>query len=194
MYNYPNQKKVQNQEIVDLNNGKARGMNFEDFISQANSYYNAHNIANIHKKPTPIKIIKVVNYKETIYNKSKITEAVFDKKSTTDYNGIYKGYYIDFEAKETINKTFNIKSNLHKHQIDHLLSIKSHGGIAFILISMKYYNKIYAIDIKKLLKHQKVLVTIEFLKEQGYEVNQTNSLYLDYLKYVDDLLERKSNG
>ena len=34
-----------------------------------------------------------------------ITEAYFRTPSTTDFNGIFKGRYIDFEAKETSNAT-----------------------------------------------------------------------------------------
>ena len=74
-----------------------RGMSLESDINTACQYYLDLDKANIHKKPTPITIVKV-DYPSR--NKAKITEAYFKVPSTTDYNGIYRGYYVDFEAKE----------------------------------------------------------------------------------------------
>lgn len=190
LYSYPNKKTKSEKVFVDVNNTSSKGMDFEAEISKANDYYYTNNIANIHKKPTPIKVMKVSNYKEGVYNKTKITSAVFEKKSTTDYNGVYKGYYVDFEAKETVGKSFNIKSNLHGHQIEHLISVKKHGGLSFVLISMRYYNKVFAIDIEQILRHQKTLIGIDYLYEKGYELTSDNTLYLNYLEYVDNLIER----
>ena len=49
-----------------------------------------------------------------------INEAYFRTPSTTDYNGVYNGYYIDFEAKETKNKTSFPLNNIHAHQVEHM--------------------------------------------------------------------------
>ena len=79
-------------------------MTLESEINDSNKYYLEKDIAVIYKKPTPIKVVKQVN--------EKITDAYFEKPSTTDYSGLYKGKYIDFEAKETKNKTSrNMLSN-----------------------------------------------------------------------------------
>ena len=75
-----------------------RGMNFEAEINATNEYYLSRGLAVIHKKPTPIQIVKV-DYPQR--SRAKITEAYFRQASTTDYSGVYKGHYIDFEAKET---------------------------------------------------------------------------------------------
>ena len=80
----PNNKK---EKIVNYSN---RGMDLESDINITNEYYRSIEKAFIYKKPTPIQVVKVD------YSKSKkITEAYFKESSTTDYNGIYKGKYID---------------------------------------------------------------------------------------------------
>ena len=100
MINYPNGKKYNNNH----NNTSAsnRGMALEDDINATNKYYLETDIANIHKKPTPIQIVHV-DYPAR--NMAKITEAYFKVPSTTDYNGVYRGKAIDFEAKECASKT-----------------------------------------------------------------------------------------
>ena len=79
-----------------------RGMGLEADIGESNKFYRVNDIAIIHKKPTPITISKV-DYPSRL--EAVIREGYFRTPSTTDYNGIYKGKYIDFEAKETTHKT-----------------------------------------------------------------------------------------
>ena len=91
-----------------------RGMTLEDDINTSNQYYLQNDIAVIHKKPTPVQIVNVAYPKRSA---AVIKEAYFKQASTTDYNGIYKGCYIDFEAKETkLTSSFPLK-NFHEHQI-----------------------------------------------------------------------------
>ena len=67
-----------------------RGLDFEDAINQTNEYYKEKGLCLVTKRPTPIKIVKVD------YSKgAKITEAFFETQSTTDYNGVYKGKYLE---------------------------------------------------------------------------------------------------
>ena len=91
-------------------NYSSRGMGLENILNQTNELYRLQKRAVIHKKPTPIQVVKV-NYPAR--SAAQITEAYFRHASTTDYNGVYKGRYIDFEAKETKNKTSFPLKNIH---------------------------------------------------------------------------------
>ena len=99
-----------------------RGKTLEDDLNETNQYYLAHGIAVIHKKPTPIQIVDVHYPKRSA---AVIKEAYFKQASTTDYNGVYKGKYIDFEAKETKNCTSFPLKNFHDHQIEHMKHVSS---------------------------------------------------------------------
>lgn len=99
MVNYPNLKKAPaNMSIPKKSTSKHytafRGMSLEEDINLSNTYYLSVDQAVIYKKPTPIQIVKV-DYPSR--NKARIVEAYYQAPSTTDYNGIYKGRYIDFE-------------------------------------------------------------------------------------------------
>lgn len=80
-----------------VNTYSGRGQTLEQDIDETNEYYLLKGLAVIHKKPTPIQIVKVDYPKRSA---ATIREACFKTPSTTDYKGIY----IDFEAKETKNK------------------------------------------------------------------------------------------
>src|SRR5690625_1166194 len=117
-----------------------RGMSLEDDIQQTNQFYLEVNKAVIHKKPTPIQIVNVHYPKRSA---AVITEGYFQAKSTTDFNGVYRGKHIDFEAKETKNKTLFPLANIHEHQFIHMQSILNHGGICFFIIRFTVFDEIY---------------------------------------------------
>src|SRR5699024_9153321 len=117
--NYPNGKRkiVRHHNTTQLNNNYSnRGMTLEEDINTTNAYYLYKYKTIINKKPTPVQIVKV-NYPKR--SAAIITERYFKQASTTDYNGIYRNKYIDFEAKETKNKTSFPLANIHDHQIEH---------------------------------------------------------------------------
>src|SRR5699024_10789213 len=100
--NYPNGLKKRLRMPQTIQGNGNRGMTLEEYINITNAYYLETDRAIIHKKPTPVQIVKVHYPKRSA---AVITEAYFKQASTTDYNGIYRGKYVDFEAKETKNKT-----------------------------------------------------------------------------------------
>ena len=163
-----------------------RGMGLEDDLNITNQYYLDIDKAVIHKKPTPITINKV-DYKSR--NDAVIKEAHFKIPSTTDYNGIYKGKYIDFEAKETQSKTSFPLSNIHNHQIKHLKNISNHGGIGFIIVRFSTLNQTYYLSIKELLnfieQNIRKSIPIDYFIKHGYLIKEGLRHRLDYLKIVD---------
>ena len=183
MINYPNKKQVSSEKKEYINYGK-RGMNLEDSINLTNSYYLDNNIAVIYKKPTPIQIIKLDS------KKGRIVDAFFKSPSTTDYNGIYKGRYIDFEAKETQNKTSFPLSNIGKHQVEHLKKVKEHGAIAFVIISFSKLDEVYFLDANYVIASynntDKKSIPYSYIKEHGHLIKQGYFQRVDYLKVIDD--------
>lgn len=121
-----------------------RGKRFEKRIEEMNAYYLHKNIAVIHKKPTPMRIVN---------QKGGILTAVFSEASTTDFNGIYKGRYIDFDAKQTSIKTSFPLKNVGRHQYRHLLSIRNHGGVAFLLVRFSKLEEVYVLPIEILSRY-----------------------------------------
>ena len=141
---YPNKKVTIHENVINYKN---RGLNLEDDINNSNKYYLEKDIAVIYKKPTPIKVVKV-DYNNRV--NTVIKEAYYEIPSTTDYNGIYKGKYIEFDAKECKSTTSFPLNNIKKHQITHISNIIKHGGIVFLIIFMN--NSFYLFKGSSLLE------------------------------------------
>ena len=181
---YPNGIK---KDFVKINSHSNRGMNLEADLNDTNEYYRFIDIAIIYKKPTPITINKV-DYKSR--KDAIIKEAHFKIPSTTDYNGIYKGKYIDFEAKETKSLTSFPLTNIHTHQIKHLESIYNHGGIGFIIVRFTSLNKIFLLFIQDLLNfiniEKRASIPLSYFEEKAYIIKEGLNPRLDYLKIIDE--------
>lgn len=180
---YPNNIKKTLNKNIDYKN---RGMDLEYLINQANSYYQDEDIAYIYKKATPIKVVNVV-YKS---GGKRITDAFYETPSTLDYNGIYKGRYIEFDAKVTQNKTSFPISNVHEHQIKHIRNIYRHGGIVFLIISMnsKYFLLPGKSFIEFLDSNERKSIPYEYIVNNSYEIRLTLR-GLDYINIIDKLME-----
>jgi recombination protein U len=169
-----------------------RGMSLEEEINESNQYYLQHEIAVIHKKPTPIQLVKVDYPKRSA---AVIKEAYFRKPSTTDYNGIYRGYYIDFDAKETRNKSSFPLKNFHQHQIDHLNACLKQGGICFAFLKFTQKNEIYLLPASILItcwNQQETggrkSISYQTIVDQGYSVQYHLNPLLPYLDAVDKMI------
>lgn len=192
--NYPSGIKKANQNksinpIINELSHKNRGMTLESDLNLSNEYYQEIDKAFIYKKPTPIKITKV-DYPSR--DKTVIKEAFFTVPSTTDYNGLYKGKYIDFEAKETKSKTAFALTNIHPHQIKHLENIHNHAGIAFLIIRFTVLNETYLLTAEKFISflrtESRKSIPINFFRENAYLLKDGYKPRLDYLKIVDEII------
>ena len=167
-----------------LLNAANRGMNLEDDINQSNEYYKNKGICLITKRPTPINVVKV-----DYTHGAKITNAYFEKQSTTDYNGVYQGRYIDFEAKNTKNKTSFPLANISSHQIEHLKSVIHHGGIAFFIVQFEAHKETYLLDAIYVInfyeKNERKSIPYQTVKEKGCLIKQGLCPRLDYISVMD---------
>ena len=86
MVNYPHKlsSKPSKNSLPKTKNFANRGMSFEKMINATNDYYLSHGIAVIHKKPTPVQIVRV-DYPQR--SRAKIVEAYFRQASTTELLG-----------------------------------------------------------------------------------------------------------
>ena len=160
-----------------------RGLDFEAEINQSNDYYVEKGLALITKRPTPIQTVKV-----DYAHGPKITEAFFQTQSTTDYNGVYQGHYIDFEAKSTRSKTSFPLANIPLQQIEHLEKVIAQKGIAFFLINWHLLNEVYLVPADYIIEfyrsHPRSSIPYEEMKEHGYLVKQGYRPRYDYLPIV----------
>ncbi len=205
--NYPNGKKdTKNTSKVSIQNdpkysriqyGK-RGMRLEEEIDKSNEYFRLENIAVIHKKPTPIQIVDVDYPKR---QKAVIKEAYFRKPSTTDYNGVYNGYYIDFEAKETKNKTSFPLNNIHDHQVSHMEQVLNQKGICFLLIKFSYHDSVFLLPFRKFMVYWdryksggKKSITLKEIEHDGYLIPIQFKPRINYITIVDQLIKTESEA
>lgn len=197
---YPNGKKFVQKRIPEKKKNdykkddsfSNRGMSFEDDIQDSNEYYRVHGKAVIHKKPTPLQIVNV-HYPHR--SAAVVTEAYFQKPSTTDFNGVYKGHYVDFEAKETRNKTSFPLKNFHAHQIEHMKSVLAQQGLTFVLLHFRIHQEIYFVpgsyfiewfDTKE--QNRKSIPKKE-IEEKGILVTTGFLPRIDYLAALDSWLQ-----
>ena len=178
---YPNSNKNYQKNISHAN----RGMSLEAIINDANKYYLDNNIACIYKKHTPIGIVDV----KDANGKKIITKAFFKEASTLDYNGVYKGKYIEFDAKQTLNKTSFPLSNISKHQIEHIKNILFHHGVIFLIIEIN--KKYYILDGKTLMtfinNERRKSIPFKYFVNNCTEIPIKNNI-LNYIESLNILL------
>ncbi|MBJ7987723.1 Holliday junction resolvase RecU [Bacillus cereus] len=163
-----------------------RGMAFEMLTNLANEMYQRGGVALINKRPTPVKVLKSKG--------GRVLNRFYEAKSTVDYDGVYKGRAVAFEAKSTESATrFDLK-NIAQHQLDYFEKAEKMGAICFFLIEFSKDRSIFAVSlsviqsyvrISQQLKDKKSIPRADF-DIYGYLVDQTERAPVDYLQYIDE--------
>ncbi|UII54601.1 Holliday junction resolvase RecU [Cytobacillus spongiae] len=197
-FHYPNGKRYEAKAQSSSTQKKEkkitysnRGMTLEEDLNETNQFYLSNGIAVIHKKPTPLQIVKV-DYPQR--SAAVIKEAYFQQASTTDYNGVYKGKYIDFEAKETKNTTSFPLSNFHDHQIKHMESVMAQDGVSFVILRFSSSEEVFLLEALHLLTFWKRMdeggrksIRKEEIEEYGHRISLGFRPRIDYIKIIDYL-------
>lgn len=172
-----------------------RGLTFEAIIEASNMYYENSKLGLIRKIPTPIKVLK-------IGEKGNIEKGFYEKKSALDFNGVLKGgVHIDFDTKETKNKTSFPLGNISEHQLEYMKEIEAYGGITFFLVNFREHNECYVLRYSDYLEYMKYNVGVKSIKYSYFStkliknkveivVKRQGYIY-DYLKVVELLYEIK---
>lgn len=164
------ENRTEEERVRDSMIKRNMGMDFEKDISRSCDYFREKGLADIYKRPTPIRIVKMSKEKPGM-----IQEAYFEAKSTTDYVGIYKGKYIDFECKETIHDEVPYHM-IREQQYEHLRFVLKLGGIGFFLVCFKTVQEVYLLNAKFILdeieKHKHPGFKRSFFMEHGVLVKR----------------------
>ncbi|MCJ7839491.1 Holliday junction resolvase RecU [Lederbergia sp. NSJ-179] len=199
VFHYPNGRKYHEKcstenvkkQLPTKSSYSNRGMTLEEDLNETNKYYRIHNIAVIHKKPTPIQIVNV-DYQSR--STAVIKEAYFRQASTTDYNGVCNGKYIDFEAKETKSTTSFPLKNFHEHQIEHMKKIVEQNGITFVILRFARTDEIFLLEGKVLFHYWERMIEggrksikKEEIIQHGFPIPYGLHPRIDYIRKIQEL-------
>ncbi|GMA52040.1 Holliday junction resolvase RecU [Alicyclobacillus contaminans] len=166
-----------------------RGMALEAMINHTNEVYRQRGWAVVHKRPTPVAIVRTQG--------TRIVSAYLESKSTVDYEGVYRGRSLQFEAKSTRESTRFPLSNFHEHQITHMRACLDQGAIVFAIIEFARDNERLYVPGKLILTAWerwkaggKASIPREDLEAQCYLIRSGRGVAVDYLAVVDKLVHQ----
>ena len=159
-----------------------KGSKLEMLIDMVNNEYRNADIAVVDKVPPPLKIGKVVG---------KNVDAYLDKAAWLDYTGVYKGYSLNFDAKETKVERFPL-ANLANHQYETMKSWDRHGAVTFLIVAFWLKDKnepeIYYLAFKQLAQFWErkesggsKSIPIKYFRDHCIRIECRNGFTLHYL-------------
>jgi recombination protein U len=167
-----------------------RGSFLEDLLNVTNELYKQRGLAIVQKIPTPITPTQVDN-KERV-----ILKGYFERKSTVDYIGLFKGTAFCFDAKQT-GKDYLPLQNIHNHQMDFMERYEKHLGVSFLLVHFALRDQVFFLPHKDLRYHwdqsqnggRKSIHYDDF--EKKYLVENKNGFPLHYLEALNVCLNEQ---
>ena len=164
-----------------------RGMGLEKLINETNETYLARGIAVVNKRPIPVLI------KER--HGTHVSSGQIVGKSTVDYEGVYRGHSLQFEAKSTRESNRFPLDNFHEHQVEHMRACMKQGAIVFAILEFTRFDQRLYVPGRLILNAWDkcqvggpASIPREALEMQCWTLNSTRGVFVDYLAVVDKLL------
>lgn len=165
-----------------------RGQMLENMIEAANGYYSWQGKALVQKIPTPVKVLHIDE------RTGRITSGFYEKKSTVDYIGLYKGVPIAFDAKQTNIETRFDLSNIHDHQYNYLANFNDNGGISFLIVHFTTLDETYYLPFDTLkyywnnkLKGGRKSIPYDDIAKEEYRISK-GRVAIDYLDVIKEVI------
>lgn len=158
---------------------KNRGMMLESIINKTINIYKKNKVALFHKKEVPIKFSKI----QESNGKLKISEGRIERKSTTDYYGVYKGMFIAFEAKSTKLNSLPI-NNIKDHQLQYLFDVKEMGGKSFFIVCFQKFDEYFIIHPETISSLERKSLSIEIARDQGIRIELIYPGIIDFVEVI----------
>lgn len=169
-----------------------RGMGLEMLLNYTNQVYLQKDLAVVNKRPTPVKIVKTKG--------TRVLSAFLEAPSTVDYEGVYLGHSLQFEAKSTKERTRFPLTNFHQHQIDHLRACRKSGAITFAIIEFASRNEAFWVPSGEIEKawesaHHggRKSIPYEEFEFGGWLIPHSRGVPLDYLAVIDQAVRQKEH-
>ncbi|WP_027339950.1 Holliday junction resolvase RecU [Halonatronum saccharophilum] len=166
-----------------------RGDWLEEAIEVSNKQYLYQGKALVQKIATPVKVLNI--NQET----GRITNGFYEKKSTVDYIGIWKGRSLAFDAKETKVETRFDLSNLKEHQYLFLSSWVAQGGIGFLIVHFVTLDETYYLPFEVLDRYwQSMLdggrksIQYDVIAKEEHKIGSYGLIVIDYLSVIKDVI------
>ncbi|MEC5238539.1 Holliday junction resolvase RecU [Bacillus sp. FSL R9-9530] len=155
-------------------------------MNLSNEMYQREGVALINKRPIPVKVLKSTG--------DHVLIGFYEAKSTVNYDGVYKGQAVAFEAKSTQSLTRFDLSNIAQHQLDYLEKAEKMGAVCFFLIEFSKDQTVFLVPASVVQSYVRVSHQPDGKKSisradfdiYGYLVERTERAPVDYLQYIDE--------
>lgn len=165
------------------------GKELEGYLDATNEAYALRGQAIVFRQNPEVTVIR---------NGPEITGAFHKQKAGLDYIGLAAGVPFTFDAKETRNKTSFPLSNIEDHQVDSMIQYTKHKGLAFLLIRLVEYQRVYFVTLEQLAPwwndrnkpEGRKSIPFAWITEHCKEIGPGGGLTLHYLPAIESEANR----
>lgn len=173
------------------------GRQFERELENVHSIYAARKIGKINRNPKEWVYISQSEYKRieskklfAIIAKTTSGRCLKSKKSLVDFSGHIGGRYIEFDAKETKQKSLSFR-NISQHQIWQILETEGTGAVAGLMIHFSSLNRVFFVPASVVdkahsemaFKRGRKSISLDLCEKQGVEIPKKQGFF-DWVEVV----------